>query len=181
MTSRAAVFLDRDGTINAATVREGKSYPPSTLAEFRLLPGAARAIAALRQAGYLAIVVTNQPDIATGKQTRAMVDEMNSRLAELTGVDDIRVCPHVDADACDCRKPKPGLLLAAAADHGVDLSHSFMVGDRWRDVDAGRNAGCRTFLIEMGYNERRSEPDWSVESLAQAADIILGGPNRATN
>lgn len=181
MTGRPAVFLDRDGTINAGFVRGGKSYPPATLAEFALLPGAAAAIGDLRRAGYLAIVVTNQPDIATGKQNRATLDAINARLVELTGVDDVRVCPHVDADGCDCRKPKPGLLLGAARDHGIDLSRSYMVGDRWRDVDAGRAAGCRTLLVEMDYDERRSEPDWSVASLAEAAGIILSGAGRTAH
>jgi D-glycero-D-manno-heptose 1,7-bisphosphate phosphatase len=174
MSGRAAVFLDRDGTLNAGYVRGRKTYPPANLDEFVLLPGVAQAVADLRAAGYLTVVVTNQPDIATGKQTRAMVDALNARLVAQTGVDEVRVCAHVDADGCACRKPEPGMLLDAARDLGIDLSRSFMVGDRWRDVAAGRAAGCKTFLIEMDYDEQRVEPDWPVASLAQAVDIILG-------
>jgi D-glycero-D-manno-heptose 1,7-bisphosphate phosphatase len=173
MSRPAAVFLDRDGTINAAVVRDGKPYPPGSLAELVILPGADAAIAALRAAGFRTIVVTNQPDVATGKQQREVVEAINGALRSALALDDVRVCYHADADGCACRKPKPGLLLEAARDWQIDLDRSFMVGDRWRDVDAGRAAGCRTILIESGYAEKRSEPDFSVSSLAEACTIIL--------
>ncbi len=168
-----AVFLDRDGTLNTAVVRDGKPYPPASLDELELVPGAHAAVAALREAGFRTIVVTNQPDVATGKQRREVVEAINARLTETLGLDDVRVCWHADADRCACRKPKPGLLLDAARDWQVDLTGSFMVGDRWRDVDAGRAAGCRTVLIESGYAEQRSEPDFSCSSLTEACTIIL--------
>jgi D-glycero-D-manno-heptose 1,7-bisphosphate phosphatase len=173
MSQAAAVFLDRDGTINAATVRDGKPYPPASPGELVILPGADAAIAALRAAGFRTIVVTNQPDVATGKQRREVVEAINAALRARVALDDVRVCYHADADGCACRKPKPGLLLEAARDWRIDLGRSFMVGDRWRDVDAGRAAGCRTILIESGYAEKRSEPDFSVSSLAEACTIIL--------
>lgn len=173
MSPPAAVFLDRDGTINAAVVRDGKPYPPASLDELVIVPGAHDALAALRAAGFRTIVVTNQPDVATGKQRREVVEAINDALRARLALDDVRVCYHVDRDGCDCRKPKPGLLLEAARDWQIDLGHSFMVGDRWRDVDAGRAAGCRTVLIESGYAERRSEPDFSVSSLAEACTMIL--------
>ena len=136
-----------------------------------------RARTALRAAGFKTIVVTNQPDVATGKQQRAVVDSINRHMLDTLALDDVRVCWHVDADGCDCRKPKPGLLLDAARDWRIDLARSFMVGDRWRDVEAGRAAGCRTVLIEAGYAEKRVEADFSVASLAEACGIILTASN----
>ena len=173
MNRPAAVFLDRDGTINAAVVRDGKPYPPASPSELVILPGAGDAIAALHAAGFRTIVVTNQPDVALGKQRREVVEAINAALRSSLALDDVRVCYHADADGCSCRKPKPGLLVEAAREWQVDLRRSFMVGDRWRDVDAGRAAGCRTLLIESGYAEKRSEPDFSVSSLAEACAIIL--------
>jgi D-glycero-D-manno-heptose 1,7-bisphosphate phosphatase len=173
LAGRPAVFLDRDGTINVATIRDGKSYPPASLEELVLAPGAVDAIAALRRAGFCTVVVTNQPDVATGKQRREVVEAINQALKSQLALDDIRVCYHADADACGCRKPKPGMLIDAARDWHIDLARSFMIGDRWRDVEAGRAAGCRTLLIESGYSERRSEPDFSVASLVEACDIIF--------
>jgi len=167
-----AVFFDRDGTINVATIRDGKSYPPASLDNLVLVPGAIAAIAGLRRSGFYTIVVTNQPDVAAGKQSRGVVEAINQALRSQLTLDDIRVCYHQDADGCSCRKPKPGMLLEAARDWNIDLGRSFMIGDRWRDVEAGRAAGCRTLLIEAGYRERRSEPDFSVASLVEACDII---------
>jgi D-glycero-D-manno-heptose 1,7-bisphosphate phosphatase len=172
ISGRRAVFLDRDGTINVATIRGGKSYPPASLDELVLIPGAIEAIAALRRSGYCTVVVTNQPDVATGKQRREVVEAINQVLKSQLTLDDIRVCYHQDADGCSCRKPKPGMLLEAARDWNIDLGRSFIIGDRWRDVEAGRAAGCRTLLIEAGYRERRSKPDFSVASLVEACDII---------
>lgn len=170
----AAVFLDRDGVINRATVRGGKPYPPATLAEFELLPGVADAVRTLRQAGFRIIVATNQPDVATGAQRREVVEAMHDRLRNALPIDDVRVCWHADADNCECRKPKPGLLVSAARDWGIDLTRSVMVGDRWRDVAAGRAAGCRTIFVDHGYAERRPErPDAVVGSLPEAVSLIL--------
>src|SRR2546423_1849205 len=133
---RRAVFLDRDGVINDALVRDGKPFSPTCIAELRILPGVAEACADLKQAGFLLIVVTNQPDIARGKASEAQVNELNRAIQDRISVDDFFVCPHDDAENCICRKPKPGLLLAAARRWDIDLSASFMVGDRWRDIEA---------------------------------------------
>jgi D-glycero-D-manno-heptose 1,7-bisphosphate phosphatase len=179
MSGAAAVFLDRDGTLNAAVVRNGKPYPPDSLADLVILPGAREGLAALKAAGYRTIVVTNQPDVATGKQQRAVVDAINAAMTEALAIDDVRVCWHVDADGCTCRKPKPGLLVDAARDWNVDLTRSFMVGDRWRDVEAGRAAGCRTVLIESGYDEKQVPADFSVSSIAEACTMILAAPTGA--
>jgi D-glycero-D-manno-heptose 1,7-bisphosphate phosphatase len=171
-----AVFLDRDGVINKAIVRNGRPYAPDGLADFELLPGAAEAIQVLHEAGFRLIVVTNQPDVGAGRIPRSVVEEIHDHLRATLPLDDIRVCYHTDADRCECRKPKPGMLTAAAGDWGIDLATSVMVGDRWRDVDAGRAAGCRTILVESGYDERIAEGyDAAVPSLLAASGVILRG------
>ena len=171
---RQAVFLDRDGVINASVIRDGKPYPPASLEELKILPGVASAIRALREAGFAIVVATNQPDVATGIQLREVVEIMHSNLRNELLIDDIRVCYHIDADKCTCRKPKPGMLLAAAHDLEIDLSRSFMVGDRWRDIEAGKAAGCYTFFIDYGYLEMKPEsPDMVVVSLEEASKVIL--------
>lgn len=171
---RRAVFLDRDGVINRAMVRDGKPYPPATAEEFEFLPGVERAILALRQAGFLIVVVTNQPDVATGKQRREVVEAMHERLRDAGLCDEIKACYHTDADGCTCRKPKAGMLVEAADQWQIDLGRSFMVGDRWRDVAAGKAVGCYTFFIDYKYRGRRADnPDAVVDSLEEAAKLIL--------
>lgn len=171
-----AVFLDRDGVINHASVRDGVSYPPQSAAEFRLMPGVEEACRRLRQAGYPLVVVTNQPDMARGSQTRERVEEINDLVRRCVPVLDILTCYHDNADGCGCRKPKPGLLLLAAERWGIDLRTSFMVGDRWSDIQAGQAAGCASILIERGdCGRERCQPDWIASDLPEAADIILRG------
>ena len=178
MAGRRAVFLDRDGVINQAVVRDGKPYPPSGVDELKIVVGAAEALRDLKKAGFLLIVVTNQPDIARGTRSRATVDAIHQALREALPLDDFFVCVHDDSDQCDCRKPLPGLLLRAAEKYDIDLPQSFMVGDRWRDVDAGASAGCATVWIDYGYREKRSaaEPSAKVDSIRAAADWILSQP-----
>jgi D-glycero-D-manno-heptose 1,7-bisphosphate phosphatase len=144
---RAAVFLDRDGVLNRSVHRDGVSSPPSSLDNFELLPGVREAVDQLKGAGYVLVVVTNQPDIARGTQAASVVDAMNEVVQRELDVDAILVCPHDDVDGCECRKPKPGLLLQAMERFDIDPEQSFMVGDRWRDVAAGRAAGCRTVQV----------------------------------
>jgi D-glycero-D-manno-heptose 1,7-bisphosphate phosphatase len=171
---RRAVFLDRDGVINRAVVRGGKPYPPNSLAELELTPGAPDALAALHRAGFQLIVVTNQPDVARGTMRRETVDEIHDYLRRTLPLDDIKVCWDSSETGSRCYKPAPGLLLDAAAEHGIDLSRSFMVGDRWRDVGAGNAAGTFTIFIEYGYQEAlKEQPDAIVRSLAEAVEIIL--------
>jgi D-glycero-D-manno-heptose 1,7-bisphosphate phosphatase len=169
-----AVFLDRDGVLNASVIREGKPYPPDSLAALVILPGVEEALTQLRAAGYLNVVVTNQPDVATGKQRIEVVEAMHDRLLRELPLDAVKVCYHTDEQNCDCRKPKPGMLLQAAKDHGIDLPRSFVVGDRWRDIAAGQAVGCRTFFVDYGYDEKRPEkPYVPVKSLSEAAALIL--------
>jgi D-glycero-D-manno-heptose 1,7-bisphosphate phosphatase len=174
-----AVFLDRDGVINRAFVRDGKPYPPATLEELEVLPGVPDALARLRNGGFRLVVVTNQPDVARGTQRAEVIEAMHARLLSELPLHEVRVCAHDDADACGCRKPNPGLLEAAARDGGIALAESFMVGDRWRDIEAGRRAGCTTIFIDRNYQERRPEgPDAIVASLPEAADRILSWPGK---
>ena len=167
-----AVFLDRDGVLNRSQVRDGKPYAPRRLEDFELLPGVVSATKSLHAQGFRLIVVTNQPDVATGKTPRATVEAMHERLLTELPIDDVYTCFHTDEHACPCRKPRPGMLHAAAKKWGINLSRSFLVGDRWRDIEAGQSAGCRTLLVESGYCERRARADWSVASLAEASQII---------
>ena len=172
--SRRAVFLDRDGVLNRAFVREGKPYPPNSIEEFEILPGVPEALARLNAAGFLNVVVTNQPDVATGRQQRGVVDTMHEFLQKKLQIDAIKVCYHADSDACACRKPKPGMLLEAASELNIDLARSFLVGDRWRDVGAAQAAGCQALFVDYQYREKRPEkPYVAVESLPDAADFIL--------
>ena len=172
---RRAVFLDRDGVLNESIVRNRKPYPPATLAEFKLFPDASPALARLKAAGFLLLVVTNQPDVARRTQSREIVETMHARMAAALPIDDFFVCWHDDADRCGCRKPLPGLLYSAADRYEVDLGGSFLIGDRWRDIDAGAAVGCRTVLIDREYDERQpqSRPDYCTASITGAADWIL--------
>ena len=172
---KRAVFLDRDGVINRAIVRDGKPYPPADLTELVILPGVADAMNSLHEAGWLLIVVTNQPDVARGITQISDVEEINLYLQQSLQIDEFRTCYHDNSDKCNCRKPLPGSLLAAANDHGIDLPSSYMVGDRWRDTEAGERAGCKTIFLDYGYDEKQPEKfTHRVRSLAEAADIILG-------
>ncbi|MEB3328497.1 MAG: HAD family hydrolase [Candidatus Sericytochromatia bacterium] len=175
--TRAAVFLDRDGVINRATVRDGLPRAPRDVASLEVLPGVPEALTALRKAGHVLVVVTNQPDVARGTLTRASVEAIHEVLRATLPLDTILACFHDDADGCGCRKPRPGMLLEAARTHRIDLTRSHMVGDRWRDVEAGRRAGCRTYLVDHGYEEALpAPPDHRVGSLQEAASLILGRP-----
>jgi len=171
---RSAVFLDRDGVINRARVLNGKPYPPASLEQLEILVGVPEALNALKAAGYLLVVVTNQPDVARGTTPRELVESMNDQLKSELPLDAVRTCFHDSADQCECRKPKPGMLLNAARSFDIDLSSSYMVGDRWRDMVAGQRAGCKTFFIDYGYDEKQPEYcDYRVASLHDAAQIIL--------
>jgi len=175
-----AVFLDRDGVLNKAFIRNGKPYSPDTVEEMIIVPDAADALNRLRQRGFRLIVATNQPDIARKRLTREQVDAMNAHLRSNLPLDAVEVCAHDDADNCDCRKPKPGLLLHAAQRDGIALDESFMIGDRYRDIEAGHSAGCRTILIGDGYGETfKAQPDAKFATLSEAADWILKQPAKA--
>lgn len=179
---RPAVFLDRDGTLNLQVIRDGKPYPPQTPGEFHLFPGVPEACARLAAADYVLVVATNQPDVGRGTQSQAVVDAMHAQLRQwIPAIERVEACyaPGLDASAAPDprRKPEPGMLLDAARELGLDLARSWMVGDRWRDIDCGQRAGVRTIFIDFGYAEElRAAPDYTVKSFVEAAEVILHQP-----
>ena len=171
---KRAVILDRDGVLVRSLMRDGKPKVPRSLDEFEILPDAAAALGALKDAGFLLLVVTNQPDVGHGKVARATVEAMHRRLQDALPLDAILVCYHRQADDCECRKPRPGMLRQAAGDFTIDTTASYMVGDRWSDMVVGKSQGCYTVFIDRRYQERRPEDaDAEVRSLAEAAAVIL--------
>jgi D-glycero-D-manno-heptose 1,7-bisphosphate phosphatase len=172
------VFLDRDGVLNRPVVRDALPFPPANLSEFELYPDVAEGCRQLKEAGFLLIVVTNQPDVGRGTQTRDSVEAMHAALcAAVPALDGIEICFHAGArhgDPCACRKPKPGMLLSAAEKHGIDLTRSFLIGDRWRDIDCAHAAGCRAVFVDHGYREPlRERPDFTVRSFSEAVATVL--------
>jgi len=173
LKSRHAVFLDRDGVLNKTVWRDGLARPPQTLDEFCLLPGVSQACRMLCEAEFLLVVVTNQPDVARGTQQRHVVEAMHRALLAKLPITDVHVCYHDDRDGCTCRKPLPGMLLAAALRWNLSLEDSVMVGDRCKDIAAGQRAGCATVLV--GGTEMTPEclPTHVCRDLSEAAAWIL--------
>jgi D-glycero-D-manno-heptose 1,7-bisphosphate phosphatase len=168
-----AVFLDRDGVLNRTEVRDGAPRPPARLDELELLPGVPEALDLLAAEGLRLVVVTNQPDVARGAARSEDVEAIHAHLLATLPLDAVFACYHDEGDGCDCRKPRPGMLRAAAAAHAIELERSFMVGDRWRDIEAGRAAGCETFLLAQPWSEpERCSPDHTVPDLLSAAREI---------
>lgn len=157
---KRAVFVDRDGVL----LDHGGC----------VISGVKKQLDRLKREGFELIMVTNQPDIATGKVKKDAVNRVNANLAKVLPIDEIYMCPHVEKDGCLCQKPKPGMLLEAAQRHEIDLTRSFMVGDRWRDIGAGASAGCVTILMGTGYGEpMKDKPDHRVADMETAVDLIL--------
>jgi D-glycero-D-manno-heptose 1,7-bisphosphate phosphatase len=180
---RRAVFLDRDGVINRALEREGKPYPPTRLEEFQVFSEAHPACVKLKAAGFLLVVATNQPDVGRGTLPQSTVEAIHAFMCRQLPIDRVEVCYHPGRgqSECDCRKPRPGMLLRAARELDVDLARSWMVGDRWRDVDCGHAAGCRTVFIDRGYSESlRQTPDFRAANLLEAANLILANFSQAS-
>ena len=168
-----AVFLDRDGIVNQALVREGKPYPPRSWEQFKFVPGIREALAEIKARGYKTVIVTNQPDLARGTEKPEVVEAFHSYISVELPIDKIYVCCHDDGDFCNCRKPKPGLILQASRDLKIDLTKSFMVGDRWRDVDAGNAAGCKTVFVNYGYREvLKTKPTCEVASVSGIVAVL---------
>ncbi len=172
-----AVFLDRDGVLNRAMIMGGLPKPPRTLEEFELYPDVEEACHMLKRAGFLLVVATNQPDVGRGNQSRSLVESFHDKLRAILPLDRIEVS-YDAGDVADTprRKPAPGMLLDAARDLDINLSESYMIGDRWRDVDCGKAAGCSTIFIDRQYAEAlRQAPDFTVKNLHEAACLILQG------
>ena len=175
---RPAVFLDRDGVLSKTRVHDGTPFPPASVQDFEVTSDAPEGCARLKAAGFILVVVTNQPDVGRGTQSREAVEEMHAKLrAAIPSLDAIEVCYHAGAshgDPCDCRKPKPGMLLRAAAKEEIDLGRSYLIGDRWRDVDCAHAAGCRAVFIDHGYGEHlRETPDFTVSTFREAVASVL--------
>ena len=170
-----AIFFDRDGVLNRAVVRDGKPYPPANVSELDIPEDVPAVLESVRKLGFVLIGVSNQPDVARGTTPREAVEAINRKLLESVPLAEMLVCYHDDCDRCECRKPLPGLLLEGAAKYQVDLASSFMIGDRWRDVEAGRRAGCTTIWIDYGYSEKWpvAAPDHTVKSLAEAIEYVV--------
>jgi len=174
--ARRAVFLDRDGTLNAAVVRDGQPHPPAAGDPLVLLPGVAEGCARLKAAGFTLVVATNQPDVGRGTLPQAAVETIHEELRCRLPLDRIEVsyASGRENPPAEDRKPRPGMLQRAARDLRIDLVRSWMVGDRWRDIDCGQNAGCRTVFIDHGYGEAlRAHPDFTVHDFAAAVEVIL--------
>jgi D-glycero-D-manno-heptose 1,7-bisphosphate phosphatase len=170
--SHKAVFLDRDGIINKVLIKEGKVCSPRTMAEFEWMDDIIESVKIFKEIGFKIIVVTNQPDIARGKMAKEILAAMTNLIYSTLMVDDVLVCPHDDLDGCNCRKPSPGLILEASGKWDVDCRQSFMIGDSWKDMSAGRAAGCTTILIDQYYNQG-TEGHYRVKDLKGAVEIIV--------
>jgi D-glycero-D-manno-heptose 1,7-bisphosphate phosphatase len=174
---RRAMFLDRDGVLIRNHVRNGRPYAITAGEPVEIIEGVEEACVELKRRGFLLVMVTNQPDVAAGTTPRRFVEETNAALAARLGLDDVEVCFHDDSVNCDCRKPKPGMLLAAAGKLDIDMRESFMVGDRWRDIEAGKRAGCSTILIDYGYTDKKPmPPDHTAPSLLVSVNWIGAHP-----
>ncbi|MDB3879120.1 HAD family hydrolase [Amylibacter sp.] len=174
-TKNRGIFLDRDGVINQAVVENGRPFPPASLKDMVIIPGVYEALTKLKSENWFLIVVTNQPDVARGLTSKSTVEEINQYLKNYLPIDEILSCFHDNSDQCLCRKPQPGLILQAAKKYGIELASSFMIGDRWRDVQAGQSAGCKTIFIDYEYKEKRPDTyDYKVSSFKEASRIIRG-------
>jgi D-glycero-D-manno-heptose 1,7-bisphosphate phosphatase len=180
--ARRAVFLDRDGVLNRPVVRSGQPHPPSGVEDFELYNDVADGCARLKAAEFLLVVITNQPDVGRGTQSRGAVEAMHVKMqSALPSLDRIEICYHAGeryGDPCNCRKPRPGMILRAAAELKIDLGASYVIGDRWRDIDCARAAGCRAIFIERGYKENlRETPDFTVANFGDAVSALLDDAN----
>ena len=170
---RKAIFLDRDGVINKIFIKNNLPFSPPSFDLLEILPGVKESIKRLKKLNFICLLITNQPDVSRGKIEKETVIKMNNYLKDEIKLDDVFVCYHDDDDNCKCRKPKPGLLLAACKKWNIDLKRSYMIGDRWKDIEAGRSVGCKTILIDYNYKETKPKnPNFTTDSLLNSVYII---------
>ena len=172
---KPSVFLDRDGVIVKAHIKNNKPFAVNNIDDFEILPGVKEAIQSLKELDFLVVVVTNQPDISKGLINVNTLNKMHEILMSELAIDDIKFCPHISENNCSCRKPKPGMLLEASSEHLIDLNNSYMIGDRISDIEAGNNAGCKCIFIDYNYSETKGKKigtSMIVRSLTQAVDLI---------
>ena len=177
MTLQRTVFLDRDGVINKVVFRDGRPTSPRNLAEFEIEDGVEESLNRLRDAGFKLFVVSNQPDIARGLMPRETLRVMTEKILTTLPVDEVKVCPHDDRECCSCRKPKPGMLVDLAREHGVELGGSYLIGDSWKDTLAAGAAGCRSIILDRPYNQG-TPASRRVANLGAAVEFILGGAGK---
>jgi D-glycero-D-manno-heptose 1,7-bisphosphate phosphatase len=170
--SQRTIFLDRDGVINTVVCRDGAPGSPRNLEEFNIETGVDWLLSRLRAAGYKLFVVTNQPDIARGLLAADTLQIMTDRILQMLPIDGVRVCPHDDRDACNCRKPRPGMLIELANRYDLALSGSYLIGDSGKDTLAAKRAGCASIILDRSYNQGVAA-DLRVADLAEAVDAIL--------
>jgi len=171
---KKAIFLDRDGVLNHVVFRGGnktKPIAPWNYEEFKLYPGLLKPLKKFKQMGYFLFVVTNQPDIAKGIISYSIVKTMNDEIQDKLPIDEIKICPHIDSDNCNCRKPKPGMIISLANKWEINLKHSFLIGDNWKDIESGKEAGCNTILIDKFYN-KSIKVGCRVASLAMSVEVV---------
>ncbi len=172
-TAQPCAFLDRDGVIVVPEFRDGRSYAPTTLADFDYFPDTLAALTRLKQAGYLLIVVTNQPDVGNGITSRSVIDKMHYRMQQELPIDHIETCFHAQHANCGCRKPNLGLFINAFKKFNIDQQRSLIIGDRSSDITAGKKLNLTTFFIDYQYNERLdTTPDYTCKNLTECAGII---------
>jgi len=168
-----AVFLDRDGVLNNIIIKNGLPFSPENYENLKILPGVKESVIKLKQLHFYCLVITNQPDVSRGKIKKKTIIKMNEYLKKELNLDDIFVCFHDDHDKCECRKPNPGLIFEAAKKWNIKLNKSYMIGDRWKDIDAGNRSGCKTIFIDNNYEEKiKTKPDFTSENLLKAVTII---------
>ena len=171
-----AVILDRDGVINQAFLQHGRPIPPRSLDELRIILGVPEAIRLLKSHDFIILCLTNQPDVSRGTMTREGVEAINKYLQEELQIQEIFVCFHDDRDKCECRKPKPGGIEYFLAKYNLDRSSTYMVGDRWKDIEAGQAAGVQTVFIARDYAEKAPKDyTFSAQDLLTAAGQIVKG------
>ncbi|MDC0634180.1 HAD-IIIA family hydrolase [Planktomarina sp.] len=170
-----AVFFDRDGVLVSPEFRDGRSFAPTRFIDFKIYSESLDSLNAIKRAGFLSVIVTNQPDVGKGIMAPSELDKMHDKLMRELPIDLIEVCPHTKEANCDCRKPKPGMLINAAAKLGIALDQSYIIGDTKGDIDAGKAAGCKTIFIDLEY-EALTKPlnqDYTVKSVSNAVPYIL--------
>jgi len=174
-----ALFWDRDGVLNKIIMRDGKPSSPWRIEEFEILPDVKRCLEKTKEMGFLNIVFTSQPDISRGFLKTEELEKMHRIISKTLSVDEIKFCPHDDKDNCECRKPKPGLIVEAVKKWSIDLDKSYVVGDSWKDIKAGKSVGCKTFLLRKKYNKDYKEDyDFEINSLKQMVEIIKNLNNK---
>jgi len=172
-----AVFFDRDGVLNHLVKRDGSFYSPQKFEDFHIIDDAIEIVDSVHKMGYLAIVISNQPDISRGKQKQSELDKMTQLLNDKTNIDDIFYCTHDNSNRCNCRKPAPGLFIAAQKKYNINFNESFMIGDTWKDVEAAKNVSISMILFDRTYNQNL-EDVIRVKSLTETISLIKNGINK---